>query len=55
MNQTVKFGKLRAKNDPDRDNVNDGVHYGLNHSRKIPPKSNRTCVTRGSWVRRTKA
>lgn len=54
--QTVKFGKLRAENDPDRGDASVGrkgcgVHYGVNLPRRkgweLGPYDP-TCNTRGS-------
>lgn len=52
--QTIKYGKLRASNDPDRTNDNPGIHYGANHNRRSPwNRVNRviTATTRGSCAK----
>ena len=51
MNQTIKYGKLRAKNDPDRDVTNHGLYYGHNLC-KWPINWALSRTTRGTFVKR---
>jgi hypothetical protein len=53
MSQTIKYGKLRAKGDPDRDNVTHGIYIGRNTTswdRGTPFTSIKN--TRGAFVKR---
>jgi hypothetical protein len=53
MNQTVKFGKMRASSDPDRSNVAHGLYFGANVVRRSGTASWQvTRTTRGAWVKR---
>jgi hypothetical protein len=57
MSQTIKFGKMRAKADPDRDFTNHGIYYGMNVNRRGPvfiPKNTFYKTTRAVWVARIK-
>jgi hypothetical protein len=36
MMQTIKFARIRATSDPDRDENRGGTYYGLNFSHRIP-------------------
>ncbi len=52
MTQTVKFGKIRAGNDPDRSNTTDGITYRNNMPGHNRPYCKGIRVTRGAWRRR---
>lgn len=51
MNQTVKFGKLRAKQDPDRSKSNPGTYYGSNFSYRLNEYKLDQRTTRGSMAK----
>jgi hypothetical protein len=43
MNQTVKFARNRAGNDPERTNNHGGIYYGLNAGM-------RNCFSYGNYI-----
>lgn len=56
MSQTIKFGKVRAKNDPDRDATTHGIYYGCNMNRNSQTDKFgwvfRVKTTHGTFVKR---
>lgn len=53
MSQTIKFGRLRAKSDPDRDAQNHGVYYGKNWQGRTPyTPGTQYRNTNGAFVKR---
>lgn len=54
MSQTLKFGRIRASNDPDRDRTTHGTYYGKNWNGGISYSKTRVVYanTRGTWIKR---
>jgi hypothetical protein len=53
MKQTIKFGKIRASIDPDRDSGKSGIYYGANYNRMLPGSKRQNvnpAISHGSCV-----